>query len=325
LVLLSALFEKKTWRQAELADRAGLTSESVRRHMLELRDEGVPLEREEDGNQVYWSVPNTWGPAGVVIQSTDLDALLRIVIRHPKGATRDRLLARILPALPSPALWRRMVEMVSTGSESSDHRYLDVVEDAAAKETTLWMRYFSSHRGVVEARWISVQRVLPPDRLVAWCHRAEHLKWFRVDRIMESRMDPNSIYHRAAVRDVETYIGASIDGFAGQEPIRRNVFVVRAPDDRWVLGNLPFEADAVEPVADGTRISVDTHATISLARFVVGLGEAVHVETDELRELVTVLARGALAASAASGTTQTDVQSRPSTIVDGEPSDSESG
>jgi hypothetical protein len=52
--------------------------------------------------------------------------------------------------------------------------------------------------------------------------------------------------------------------------------------------------DADEDVAGGIRVRCTTPAVVRVARFVVGLGSAAHVETPELALRVRELASGAL-------------------------------
>jgi len=280
--------------------------------MLELQREGVPLERDEEANQVYWSVPHAWGPTGVFVPASDIDPLLRMLVRHPKSAVRDGVISRLLAALPQPELWRRLLDVVLAGHTSAENGFIDLVEDAAAQQSTLHARYYSSHRGKIEWRWLSVQRIVLPERFVAWCHKAERLKWFRLDRVLDARFDSGVAYHPDPT--TEAFIEASVDGFAGQEPIREHRFWLRTPDDRWVVPNLPFEAVASETDPErGTMVAVRSHAVLAIARFVAGLGGVARVETPELREVVLLLAREVLQTNAS----EFDLHKRSGAAIDG--------
>ena len=64
---IMALLDQPTWTQASLARRVGVKARTIRTHLNDLVEAGVPLEREEDHPHVYWSVPRGWFPGGHVL------------------------------------------------------------------------------------------------------------------------------------------------------------------------------------------------------------------------------------------------------------------
>ena len=300
--LVQAFIEEKTWKQADLARRVGVASRTVAARLVELREAGVPLEREADLPHVYWSVPNGWVPGGVTLASEDVSELLRLLARAPRSAARTRLTLRLVASSPAVAALGSLAGRVVTEPDREEDRFLPVIEDAIARRTALRFRYFSSHRGALEWRHASVAREVPGacGRFIARCHRDDQLKWFRVDSVTDAALDSTEPYRPADDADIDALLSGSVDGFyAGGTAVACEVHV-RDPDARWAARNLPGPM-TVEPVAGGVRIRASTAGLPRLARWVVGLGAAATVETPALRDLVRALAEGALAANAVAG------------------------
>src|SRR5262245_162981 len=91
IAILQALLEERSCTQSDLARRAGVDSQVVRRHLEELQRHGFPLEREEDPPHVWWSVPKGWFPGAVLFDSKSVPVLLRQLSRLPQSAERDQL------------------------------------------------------------------------------------------------------------------------------------------------------------------------------------------------------------------------------------------
>jgi len=98
-----AFLQRRTWKQAELAKELGIGPEPLRRILYELRERGMPLDREEDRPHVYWSVPKDWFPGSVVFKRDEIPELLRQLRRVPHGPGRARVLA-LAATCETPAL-----------------------------------------------------------------------------------------------------------------------------------------------------------------------------------------------------------------------------
>ncbi len=292
--IYQAFLQKRTWRQPELARELGIGVEPLRRILFELMEKGMPLERdEEDRSRVFWSVPASWFPDGVLFKREEVPDLLRQLRRLPQGQGRKRLLDVVLARFPRAKVADAAV--IPPSPRPEEDQFLDVVEQSASERVALAMRYFTAGRGDVGDRHVSVHRVLlgPPARLVATCHRSGTLKTFRLDSIVSARLDDQTPYRPADEAAVNAYLSASIDGFHGEGAAQRLAFVVRNPDARWVKNNLLVGMSA-ETEGDGIRVTVHTAALSRVAQFVVGLGAAATPETPALASAVAVLARGAL-------------------------------
>lgn len=292
LAILAALLEHRTVVQSELAHGLGTGTETIRRHMLELQKIGLPLEREQEGTTVFWSVPRQWGPAGVSIPDGDAVQLVRHLARLAPSRRRDGLLETLLGGLGQKgAALGRLGEVVSPGGAemAGDLVHLDLIEDSALSRQVLHMHYYSMGRGELSWRDVSVQRVVG-HRFVAFCHRDAQLKWFRVDNVAACRLDPDAEWRAAPPEDVEAWIARGVAGFNAHAPLGVHTYAVSPPADRWVARNLPQPDARLSRDGADLVVTVETHATLALARHVLGLGGLARATSPELRALVRRLA-----------------------------------
>lgn len=288
-----AFLTERTWRQPDLARRVGLSVKQLRHDLDVLSGLGMPLHRDEEGGQVYWSVDRTWYPEAVAVPRDSVRPLLRLLLRTPSSPARDRLVAKLLGAAHEIT-----TTSVAAPRLEGDEETLDAVQDAADRRVALYLRYFSASRGFPSERHVSVQRLHPGPRprFVAVCHRSGELRWFRVDSILRVRMDEREPYRAVDPDVLVRFERGSTDGFHQGDAPRRLAFVVPNPEAQWVRLNL-LDGMQVEDLPDGIRVSIDTAAPNVVARFVVGLGGLARPESEELRRQVEALARGALEVS----------------------------
>jgi len=292
--ILKAFLDQRTWRQAELARHVGVAPPVIHKRLCELQAQGFPLHSERDHPHVYWSVPKSWFPGGVVFTGEQVTELLRQLSRMPKSRARDQLVATLLQCLPGSAL---NTNIVAGQTATREELYQPVIEDAASGSVSLRFGYFSASRGNETTRHASVHRVLigPPARFVATCHRTGKLRWFRVANVTDARLDADEPFRPVASETVQAYLRESLDGFHSGAAAATHVFTVREPEARWVARNLMAEMQC-EDVPGGVRVTATTAALDPLARYVVGLGGAARPLTAALEEAVAALARGALLA-----------------------------
>jgi predicted DNA-binding transcriptional regulator YafY len=297
--IYQAFVQRRVWKQTELAKQLEVSTEVIRRILNELREKGMPLDREEDHPHVYWTVAKDWFPGSVLFKREEIPELLRQLRRIPHGKGRARLLDLVLGRTGDAAA-STSTGIVSRGASEQEEQYLSSVEDALGRKSALFMRYYTASRGAVGDRFVSVHRVHigPPARFVAWCHRSEMLKTFRVDGIVSARLDADERFRPVDEAAVDAYDKASLDGFNQGGAPTTFAFVVRDPEARWVKNNL-LDGMRAEDRTEGIRVEITTTSLVRLARFVVGLGAAATCETPALAGEVAILARGALAAAAA--------------------------
>jgi predicted DNA-binding transcriptional regulator YafY len=289
--VIVALMRQRTWTQAALAREVGVQPRAVRVVLERLAEAGVPLHREEEHPHVYWSVPRTWVPAGVVLQRDLVAMMARLLARGPKTRERERVLEILLSNGIEPPVR-------STAEVRGAEDVLASLEDSIRERAPVTIDYYTAARGDQGTRTVSVHRVLHGDdaRFLATCHRSESLKWFRLDRVTRARIEGAEPYRDALEDEIEAFIATSVGGFRAPGPASEHSFSVRAPEARWVARNLPAGLRS-EADGGGIRVRARAAAVDVVARFVVGLGGAAHCETDELRDRVAELARAALAAT----------------------------
>jgi predicted DNA-binding transcriptional regulator YafY len=305
--ILLAFHRRRQWRQAELARELGVSPETLLRSVRALIDHGMPLTRDDsDRPNVWWRLPKDWAPAGVLFPRDQIPALLRALARSPRTRERDALLSHV--ARSGRATDGPPTHVQSASLTEMEQAWLPLVEDAAERRIALGMRYLSGGRA--EWRYVSVQRVLvgPPPRFVAVCHRSSTLKWFRVDNVLHARLDPETVHRKSDAASVQAFVDQSVDGFRGEGEAVTCSFIVRDPEASWVRRNLltGMSIDPDDDVRGGIRIRCMTPGLVRVARFVVGLGGAVRVETPELAEVVRELAAAAFEAAGATGSTEVE-------------------
>jgi len=294
--IMLAFVDQRTWRQAELAERVGITTAALRKRLLELQAWGMPLEQDREDPQVYWSVPKGWFPGGVVVAGKDLEALLRVVLRAHRGPARDQALRILAAGAPRASVVEGIEAAVVTPALGREEEsWLSVLEDAASRGVPAHVRYASSSS--IGPRWrvVTVHRVVPgsPVRLVVTCHEKRELRWFRLDHVSGAKLADNEQPCIVDKVEIDRFLGESVGGYhAGGAPVELR-FLVRDPEARWVAENVEPSWQR-ERVEGGLRVSVRTSSVGQVARYVVGLGAAAAAETPELREQVRQLALGAL-------------------------------
>lgn len=292
IALLQAFIEERTWTQADLARRLGLTTPQVKKRLDELSRLGVPLEAEPDHPHVYWSVPQRWFPSGIVLSSDHAQELLRQLSRTPASDPRNELLKVIASAA------RAQVPIPHDDRDpGSLEKQLRLVEDALSTGEPLVMQYIGARHGSPRRRTVTVHRIMggPRVRFVATSHASGELRIYRVSRIVDAQLCSDEPAWTRPEEEVTRFVAETVGGFRDpMEPVPV-AFVVREPELRWVADSLPLRME-VEPVVDGLRFTATTAGITTLARFVVGLGAAARAETPELAQAVRELAQGSLIA-----------------------------
>lgn len=298
--IIAAFIEQNTWTQAELARRLETRVETIRRQLTELQAAGIKLEREEDHPHVYWSVPKNWLPGALAFSAEEARDLLRLIVRSPRGALRERVVQTALARLGNFGTATADFDAAAVRPAAippHEEEVLDVIEDAARNKVALKMRYFTASRRHESWRHASVQRVDVGARphFVAVCHKSAELRRFRVSNVLLAKLDHGEPFRKAAAAALAKFDRESFGGYRDDGPVVRCAFFVRDPEAAWVEKNLPDDTVQHEAARGGTRFFVDTAAVVVLARYVAGLGEVARPETPELAEEVAAIARAALA------------------------------
>ncbi len=294
-VLAAFLTRRTWWAQAELARRVDLSTEALRKLLLELEVSGLPLENRKEHPHVYWRMGKDWYPGGVLFKEEHVPDLLRQLTHVPAGKSRDKLLGILMDQLPAHGKLTAKAPVVSRAASETEEQYVPIIEDAAAKKLAVQMRYVTASHGGISSRHVSVHvvEIGPPARFIATCHRNGDLRWFRIDGIARAHVDEHEKFRSFTREEVEAFRAASLDGYKGEGRPVAYSFFVRAPESNWVPNNL-LDGMRVETLPGGIRVNIETSAVLRLARFVVALGAAARPENEVLAEAVAELAQGAL-------------------------------
>jgi predicted DNA-binding transcriptional regulator YafY len=181
---------------------------------------------------------------------------------------------------------------------SVDAHLLEACEDALRRRRRLHLGYLVPHRDETTQRDVDPMRVLHVDGrwyLEGWCHRAEGVRLFRLDRIVS-----------ADVLDVDgtpppSARGRDLDaGLFAPGPDDHVVTLALRPSARWVVDYYPVD-DVVEDGGGGLLVTLRTGDLAWLRQLVLRLAGAGRVvDPAELADDVRQTARAALAAYTAS-------------------------
>jgi proteasome accessory factor C len=177
---------------------------------------------------------------------------------------------------------------------SIDPAELEACEDALRRRRRLHLGYLVPHRDETTERDVDPMRVLHVDGrwyLEGWCHRAEGVRLFRLDRVV-----------RADVLDVDgtppaSARGRDLDaGLFAPGPDDHVVTLDLRPGARWVVDYYPVE-HVVEDGEGGLRVTLRTGDLAWLRQLVLRLGGSGRVvDPPQLAEEVRRTAREALTA-----------------------------
>ncbi len=294
--VVQAFVAHRTWAQAALAREVEISAKALHTLLEELQQSGMKLHRESDPPQVYWSVEKSWYPGGILLSDEDYPTLLRAAFELPESRGRRSLLGKLLGPKASPDVAERVSARKS--SESEDLSY-EVVQSALIDRKPLRIWYLSQSRGTEGARIVSPQKLIshPHARLVAWCHQAKSLRWFRLDNVLKANIDETEKFIAVNSAEVNRMLQESVDGFheTHAEGARELAFFARLPEANWVKRNLlsSMRVDESGSTREGLRIVCGAGGAPVVARFIVGLGEAAKAEGALLSGLVLDLAAGA--------------------------------
>ncbi|MGN6612630.1 MAG: helix-turn-helix transcriptional regulator [Angustibacter sp.] len=179
---------------------------------------------------------------------------------------------------------------------SVDPAVLEACEDAVRRHRRLHLAYLVPHRDETTERDVDPMRVLHVDArwyLEGWCHRAEGVRLFRLDRVVGVEvLDVDGTPPPSArSRDLDS-------GLFAPGPDDHVVTLDLRPSARWVVDYYPVE-EVVDTADGGLRVTVRTGDLAWLRQLVLRLGGSGRVvEPSDLADEVRSIAREALRAYA---------------------------
>lgn len=299
LRLLSLLQTHRHWPGAELAERLGVSTRTIRRDVDRLRALGYPVAALQGAEGGYRLEAGSELPP--LLLDDEEAVAIAVGLRTAAGGTvagieetSVRALAKLEQVLPSRL--RRRVNAVHTylvpmtvEAPTVDPAALAAITLACRDSERLRFRY-RAHDGSVTRRMTEPHRLVAAGRrwyLVAWDITREDWRTFRVDRLDEPQ--PTGV--RFAERPLPAGDAAAFVAAAVRAPFSRHRVVVRlhAPLD-VVAERLPASAGVLE--VEGERACVLRTATDSLEWLAMLLGLLdVDLEVVEPAELLTCMHR----------------------------------
>ncbi len=222
----------------------------------------------------------------------DADALASATAKLTEAAGESVASARALRVdlAPRPAPGG----LAASSPGASTPTVLARSREALAAHRRIHLRYLVPARDEVTERDVDPMRLLALDGhwyLEGWCHRAEGVRLFRLDRVLDAQvLDADGTPPPAAVaRDV----GERLFTPSPDDPV---VTLELAPEAAWLIEQYP-SATATELPDGRTSLALPTADPRWVPRLVLSLGGAATVTAPEdLRDLVAATARAALAA-----------------------------
>lgn len=171
---------------------------------------------------------------------------------------------------------------------------LERLRGALTQRHRVHLRYLSAGRGDVTERDVDPMRVLNVDGrwyVEGWCHRAEDVRLFRLDRILSAE-----VLSVAAAVPAGAHSRDLSEGLFRPAPGDQAVVLDLTPSAVWISDYYPCE-DVAELPDGGQRVTLRARDLQWLSRLALQLGPAVRVVAPEsLREDVRAAAAAALRA-----------------------------
>ncbi|HWB71543.1 MAG TPA: YafY family protein [Egibacteraceae bacterium] len=302
LRLLSLLQTHRHWSAAQLAERLGVSTRTIRRDVDRLRSLGYPVGAVQGVEGGYRLEAGTELPP--LLLDDEEAVAIAVGLRTAAGGsvagieeTSVRALAKLEQVLPS-RLRRRINAMhtytvpLTATSPTVDPETLATITLACRDHERLRFRY-RSHDGTVSRRMTEPHRLVSAGRrwyLVAWDVDREDWRTFRVDRL-------DDLQHTAvwfAERELPAGDAAAYVAEAIRAPFARHHAVVRLHAPLQVVAErLPPWAGVLEAVDDDTcvyRSATDSLEWLALLVGVLGVDFEV-LEPAELVDCVRTIGR----------------------------------
>ncbi len=210
-----------------------------------------------------------------LVETEAVESALAKLEQLDRRAAESTDAVRVVPADPAPEL--------------------GTVREALDRSRRLWMRYYTQSRDAVTERTVDPLRILVTDGhayLEAYCHRAQAIRHFRIDRIEVARVLDEPVQGSLFV-DSEVP-----ERIFHPDPAVPPVELVLTGGARWVAEYYPVETVTALPGPDtGVRVTLHAGSDDWLARLVLSLGgDAVVTNRPEVTDLVARRAAQALVA-----------------------------
>ncbi|WP_211239654.1 helix-turn-helix transcriptional regulator [Jiangella gansuensis] len=308
LSMLPYLRSHPSARVSEVAALFGVSERQVIRDLQVLWFSGLPGLQMGDYIEVDMEAVEGEG----IISVSNADYLARPLRLHADEAVALIVALRTLAAVPGSfergAVERAIAKLEDAAGEAAQRAAsvqvqvdADAVADVAATVRTaldgknrLHLSYWVPARDEATERDVDPMRLVVVDGrlyLEGWCHRAESVRLFRLDRVLDVKMldVAAEVPSQARPRDLDA-------GLFQPSPSDELVTIELTPAGRWVADYYPHES-AEELPGDGLRLRLRARDREWVRRLALRLGETGRVvEPADLGAEVTAEARAALSA-----------------------------
>ena len=190
-----------------------------------------------------------------------LAASARAIVAVP-GADPEGALAGALTKLEAALGGRGLLRI-----DIPEPAQLALVRDAASRARQLELHYYSASSDHESTRVVDPVSVLAIEGiwyLDGYCHKAQGMRRFRIDRILEARLtgEPSAPHREEASVSSDAYV-------PGPEATLAHVAI--DADALWVLDAVP--TSSAEPMPDGrTKVGIAVASTVWFGRLLLRLG-----------------------------------------------------
>jgi len=278
----------------ELARRCGVSLRQCYRDLRTIQDAGFPLYHDRGYRMIEGSmlkaIAFTMEEALALIYGIKLLEQQKGIIKAP-GQVKEKLLA-LLPKAFSNEIerigQRVEIEVAPAADYSGKESIFRTINEAIKNHTVLQMKYYSFSRDEVTDRLVEPYQLVFKDGfwyLVAFCHRNQETRLFRIDRIRglertEQTFTPPADY------SYEEYMGAAWQMERGEEfPFKVRFFFRSA---RFVRETNFHPSQEITEEPGGTVIFTAKACSLrSILRWILTFGDEAEVlEPPELRTMV---------------------------------------
>lgn len=289
-----------------LEERLECSTATIKRIIQQMRDYlNAPIEYDRDANGYYYAKQNEYGPVyelpGLWFNAAEVQAILTLktlLSRLEPGLLSSQLepLADLLASSglgtasedKTDTLGQRLRILSAAARPSGEHFH--TVANAVIERQRLSLQYNARSTGEVTQREVSPQRLTHyRDNwfLDAWCHQAEGLRTFALDKI-QAATALEQVADDVDEAELDRVLASSYGIFSG-EPTDVAELLVSASQARWVADEQWHPQQQSEWLADGRyRLRIPYSKPWELLGDILRLGAEVEVvQPPELRELIT--------------------------------------
>ncbi len=318
LYILNLLRARRNLNAAALAEECGVTERSIYRDIVALSEANIPIYYD---NGYKLASDNFLPPLNfdydeytalkLTLESSPLAQSGRY--SEPLKRLRSKLEAMVSESVRNRRRFTRQtthMHIVTTHEERQCARFHETIEQAAEKCRCLKLRYAGIKSGETE-RIVEPYFIVFRGRafyFVAWCRLRQDMRTFRLDRVVELHLLPDSFARRDGV-DPMTYFEGSWEVYGGEPVLVRARLTGGAA--RVVRTGCHHPDEEIEAIDEDTvNYTVTVRGTEEIMRWLLGFGtDALVLEPNSLRERLAAIGTylaGAYADTLPNGTSEND-------------------